>query len=306
MNGRSDAGIATGLLLAILFWGANNVAVKYLVQHWPPVWIGSSRMLCVGLLLFGLQRWTRRGSPPTPMTPELDRSLWLRGSLILAIYIVIYTLAMLFTSPAHVALYFGTAPVWALFLEGRPQASWESARRYGAAALACAGIAVLFWPKLHAGHADWRGDLLALVGCVIWVFYTRECKRLGEHLSSREVTAHTMWRAGLWLSPVAAIELSTRGVVIRADLLGVQLFSIVFSGTLAFILYNHALRHWPTSRVFLFGNLIPAATMAWAWLLLGDPVTATFWVAMGLVVAGVVLGQKIELRILGNRWLPSD
>ena len=306
MRGRSDLNIAASLLLAITFWGANNVAVKYLVQHWPPVWIGSSRMLCVGMLLFGLQRWTPWAGKPSVIGPELNRSLWLRGSLILAGYIVVYTLAMMFTAPAHVALYFGTAPVWALFFESRPKADFESVRRYGAAILACAGIGILFWPKLQSGHADWRGDVLALVGCVIWVFYTRECKRLGGHLSSTEVTAHTMWRAGVWLAPVALWELVRSGVALRTELLGIQAFSIVFSGTLAFILYNHALRHWPTSRVFLFGNLIPASTMLWAWLLLGDPLTTTFGVAMALVVAGVVLGQKIEIRILGNRWLPSE
>ncbi|NDB77371.1 MAG: EamA family transporter, partial [Verrucomicrobia bacterium] len=56
-------------------------------------------------------------------------------------------------------------------------------------------------------------------------------------------------------------------------------------------------RHWPVSQVFLFSNLIPASTMVWAWLLLGEPVTQTFWVAMVLVIAGVVLGQW--------RWRPS-
>lgn len=306
MRSRSDLNIAVGLLFAITFWGANNVAVKHLVQHWPPVWIGSSRMLCVGMLLFGLQHWTTWVGRPSFVDSTVNRSLWLRGSLILAAYIVVYTLAMMFTAPAHVALYFGTAPVWALFFEARPKADLESVRRYGAATLACTGIAILFWPKIQSVHADWRGDVLALVGCVIWVFYTRECKRLGEHLSSTEVTAHTMWRAGVWLAPVALWELARSGVKLQPDLLGIQAFSIVFSGTLAFILYNHALRHWPTSRVFLFGNLIPASTMIWAWLLLGDPVTPTFWVAMTFVAAGVILGQKIEIRILGNRWLPSE
>ena len=47
-----------------------------------------------------------------------------------------------------------------------------------------------------------------------------------------------------------------------------------------------------SSQVFLFGNLIPASTMVWAWLLLGEPVTSTFWAAMLLVATGVALGHK--------------
>ena len=70
-----------------------------------------------------------------------------------------------------------------------------------------------------------------------------------------------------------------------------QAYCTIFGGVIAFALYNNALRHWPVSQVFLFSNLIPASTMVWAWLLLGEPVTQTFWLAMVLVAAGVALGQ---------------
>jgi len=59
----------------------------------------------------------------------------------------------------------------------------------------------------------------------------------------------------------------------------------------AFGIWNVALRHWPTSKVYLFNNLIPLSTMTWAHFTLGEAVTTTFWLAMALIVAGVVLGQ---------------
>jgi hypothetical protein len=40
-------------------------------------------------------------------------------------------------------------------------------------------------------------------------------------------------------------------------------------------LLSNALRVWPTSRAFLFGNLIPVTTMA-LHVFLGDPVTSNF------------------------------
>jgi drug/metabolite transporter (DMT)-like permease len=294
--GRTDAGVAAGLLIAIISWGANNVAVKYLLGHWPPMFTAASRMLFVAVIMFALLRWTRWLGAAASLTPELRRGLRFRAGAILAVYIVAYTYAVKLTSPAHVAVYFATAPVWSLFLEGRPAASWASARRVGAALLALAGVVVLFWPKLMAAHQDWRGDALALAGSLIWIAYSRECQRLGAALNGTQITAHAMWHACLWLAPLALWEFATQAVPWNAGLLGAQAFSIVFSGILAFCLYTHALHVWPVSRVFLFGNLIPLATMGWAWLLLGDPVTGTFWAAMALVAAGVALGQMPQAK----------
>ena len=68
-------------------------------------------------------------------------------------------------------------------------------------------------------------------------------------------------------------------------------FCILFGSVIPYTLWNAALRHWRTSRVMLFNNLIPLSTMSWAWFFLQEPVTPTFWMAMILIVAGVVLGQ---------------
>jgi drug/metabolite transporter (DMT)-like permease len=80
-------------------------------------------------------------------------------------------------------------------------------------------------------------------------------------------------------------------LVWRADLAWVHAYCILAGGVVAFAIWNQALRHWPTSQVMLFNNLIPLSTMGWAWACLGEVVTRTFWLAMLLVAAGVILGQ---------------
>lgn len=288
---RNHTAIAAGLFCCILFWGANNTGVKYLVREWPPVWIACSRMWCVGAIFYVLLRWTNWFGPTHALTPELVRNLWRRAAPCLALYIVAFTVALKFTSASHVALYLGSSPVWALLAEERPRASRESFRRYGAATMALSGLGLLFWPKLHASGGDWRGDLLALIASFLWTFYGRHCRDLAQTMSGAEITSATMWRAAAWLTPAAVWEVARGGLVFTLELVGVHTYCTIFGGVISFALYNNALRHWPVSQVFLFSNLIPASTMVWAWLLLGEPVTPTFWVAMLLVVAGVALGQ---------------
>jgi drug/metabolite transporter (DMT)-like permease len=303
---RSSSAIAVSLVVAVFLWGANNVGVKHLAGAWPLVWIGCSRMICVGLILLALLRWARWFGAPAALGPETRRALWWRGGLSLAVYVIVFTLALRLTSASHVAVYLATAPVWALLAEGRPRWNRDALKRYGAAALTLAGVAVLFWPKLQNSSGRWQGDLLAVLASVVWTVYSRACRALGGRLSGAELTAHTMWRAAVLLAPAALWEIGTLGVTWRTDLVLVQIYCVVAGGVIAFALWNNALRHWPTSRVFLMGNLIPLSTMAWAYVFLDEPVTATFWPAMALVAGGVVLGQTNWERITGRRWLPAE
>jgi len=287
----SNLTLALSLLFAVFLWGGNNSGTKFIVAAWPPLWTGGSRFFCAGLLLFVILRFTNWLGAASPPTPEVSRRLWFRGGLSLAAYIVCFNSALRYTSASHVALYLGAAPVWALFWEGRPARSWNTLQRYGAAILALAGVFVLFWPALKAAAGGWRGEILGLAASILWTNYGRQCRAFGTTLSGAEISAHTMWRAGALLLPLSLAEIWHSGLVWRTDVVLVQAYCIVAGGVVAFAVWNNALRHWPASKVLLFNNLIPLSTMSWARIWLGEAITPTFWFAMILIVAGVVLSQ---------------
>jgi drug/metabolite transporter (DMT)-like permease len=285
---KNNALLAAGLLFAIFLWGGNNTGTKLIVGVWPPIWTGGSRFLCAGLLLLPLVRWTPLFGTASVIIAETRQRLWWRGGLSLAAYIVTFNSALRYTSASHVALYLGASPVWALLWEG--QAAW-SVRRYTAAVLALSGVVILFWPALGRNQGTWLGEILGLTASVLWANYGRECRALGTKLSGAETSAHTMWRAGLLLLPLAAVEIWHKGLVWRADLLLAQTYCILAGGVIAFAIWNQALRYWPTSQVLLFNNLIPLSTMTWAHFWLGEKFTSTFWFAMTLIIMGVIISQ---------------
>ena len=307
MESKSNHGaIASGLLLAVVLWGANNTGVKVLVKSWPPITTGSTRFLAAGLLMLALFRWTKWFGGQSPLTAEMKRLLWARSGLSLAAYIVAFNWALKLTELSHVAIYLGASPVWALLWEGRPEKNWKSFQRYGAAALAFCGVLVLFLPMLRHGTPSLLGDILGLACSVLWTHFGRQCRSLGKELSAMQISAHTFWRAGLLLAPFSVVELATHQVPWTTTLVLVQLFCVVGGGVAAFALWNEGLRHWKTSQVYLFNNLIPLSNMAWANVCLGEPITARFWIAMLLIGAGVLLGQANLRRVFGGRWLPFD
>jgi drug/metabolite transporter (DMT)-like permease len=226
--------------------------------------------------------------------------------LSLAVYIVAFNWALKLTELSHVALYLGAAPVWALLWEGLPEKNWRSVQRYGAAALAFCGVLVLFLPMLHGGNTRLLGEIVGLSCSVLWTHFGRQCRSLGKELSGAEISAHTFWRAGLILAPLAMVELATHKIPLRTNLVLVQVFCIVGGSVIAFALWNGALRHWKTSKVYLFNNLIPLSNMVWANVCLNEKITPRFWFAMLLICSGVLLGQANWQRIFGARWLPLE
>jgi drug/metabolite transporter (DMT)-like permease len=296
---KNNAVIAGSLFFTVVLWGGNNAGTKWLVMSWPPVFTGSIRFLLAGILLLAVLRFTSLLGAFQPLTPELRRALWLRGGLTLAVYIAAFNWALRFTTASHVALYLGASPVWALLWEEKPRRTWASARRYGAAFLALSGVVVLFWPALQTLKLSLLGEVLGVASSVLWATFSWQVRGLSAHLAGTEVAAHTMWMAGIWLLPIGLIELAMRGFSINGEQSGVLAFCVIFGGVVPYALWNDALRYWRTSQVMLFNNLIPLSSGVWACYFLGEPLTHTFWAAMVLIVAGVILGQADLAKMLG-------
>ena len=295
LSRQSNALVAIAIVFAVFLWGGNNAGTKYLVGHpdaaWPPIWTGGTRFLCAGFLLWALLRWTRWFGPASSLNSDLRRRLWWRGGLSLAAYVIAFNWALRFTSASHVALYLGAAPVWALLAEGRPADARVAAQRYGAALLALGGVFILVWPSLHDTSVSLVGEILGISCSVLWTVYGRQCRELTRQLTGVETSAHTMWRAGVILVPLGLIEVSLRGFHPLPFQFAVHAYCILAGGVVAFAIWNMALRRWHTSKVYLFNNLIPLSSTAWAHFTLGEAVTPTFWLAMALIVTGVLVGQ---------------
>ncbi len=290
---RNATAICSELLLVVILWGGNNVGTKWLVAAWPPIWTGGTRFLIAGIFLLAVLRFTNWLGEFQPTPRNLWPSLWFRGGLGLSAYIVPFCWALHLTAASHVALYLGASPIWALLAEERPRLSLASFRRYAAAILALSGVVVLFWPALKTGRSNLLGELVALAASIAWANYNWQARFLSQKIPGVEVAAHSMWMSGVWLVPIGLLEIamSHHGLVLDAPHLGVQALCILFGGVVPYALWNSALRHWRASQVMLFNNFIPITTTLWAFFILHEPVTTTFCAAMGLIAAGVLIGQ---------------
>jgi drug/metabolite transporter (DMT)-like permease len=296
---KNNSVIAGGLLLTTILWGGNNAGTKWLVASWPPIFTGGTRFFFAGFILLAVLRFTNLLGEFKSLSFTQYRSLWLRGGLSLAAYVVTFCWAFKLTAASHVALYLGASPIWALLWEEKPGRNWASARRYGAALLALSGVIVLFWPVLKTGNSNVTGELLGLLASFLWANFSHQSRILARDINGLEVAANAMWMAGVSLLPFIFFDAFTRSIQVDPHHLAVQTFCILLGSVVPYAFWNTALRHWQTSRVLLFNNLIPLTTTLWVHFTLGEPITPTFCAAMLLIIGGVILGQ-VDLAKIFN------
>ena len=294
------------LLLAVSFWGTNNAGLKFLARDWPPAATASIRFLIAGAAMLGMMRFWRWPVPLSSISPQLNRELWWRGGVLLGLFMIGCNLAFRYLPASHFALYMAASPVWALLLEGGFSWSWRTARQFAAAGLAFAGVGVLLAPSLKHGESNVAGEAIGLACGFGWAVYSRQSRKLAETIPAIEVTACSMWRAGLLLLPFGIGECIYRPIHPTAITVSVLLYCSFIGAAVAYTLWNQALTVWPSSRVFLFSNLIPLSTMAAAHVFLGEPLTQTFAKAMVLILFGVLLGVVDFSRLVGRWWIPED
>lgn len=299
----NSANVVIGLIAAVFLWGGNNVATKYLVDTWPPIWTSCTRFLISGALLLLLAHKTRWFGSPQPLTHELNKALWLKGSLSFTVYILSFIWALKFSTAANMGLLFATSPVWALLWEIKLVERFELIKRFAAAALTLFGIAILFQSSASQ-EVGWLGNGLGLLAAVLWTFYSRVCRSFGDKLSSAQLNGHNFIRTFVWLLPFALYDQFNAEISMSPTLWATQIYSIIGAGVFAFAFWTNALKKWPTSRVMLFVNLIPLTTVLCGKVFLNETVHMQFWGAMIFVMAGVCLGLA-DLSGLKRRWLSS-
>jgi inner membrane transporter RhtA len=169
--------------------------------------------------------------------------------------------------------------------------------------LAIVALALLL-PLSHvaSSHAapdlSWRGVTLALGAGAGWAAYMLFGKRAGRALGS-SVTAAGMIVGALLIAPVGIAHAGSALFAPRVLLLGLVVG--LFSSALPYALEMVALRRLPSASYGTLVSAEPAIGSVMGFLFLGELLSATQWLAVGLVVlssAGATLtaGQAVPRR----------
>ena len=286
--GRNDrlVGLACVVFTA-LGWGLNWPATKMLLTTCPPLSARGLSGLAAGGILFGVA-----ASLGESLT--VPRRLW--GRLVIAsllnvsVWMGLTTASLLWLPAGQAATLAYTMPVWTALLAWPILNERPSPRQIGAIALGIIGVVILVGgTNFQLDAARIPGVALALSASVLFALGTVLSKQMPIALPRVALTA---WQVTLGCVPLLGAGLLFE----QAHFDGLPLigwlalaYTAFVSMGICYLLWFAAVRRLKASSAAIGTLLTPVIGVAASAIALGDPMTLSQVVSLGLVVAGIIL-----------------
>ena len=275
-----------GVILTVLFWGANAVAAKVLLGHFAPGMLIALRLGLAGVILLALSLW-RHG------WPRWDGRTWVQvtgvGLIGNAAFQTLF-LAGVARSPAGIAgLTNAVVPV-AVVLIGLGLGVRPGARQALGVLVSLAGMAWLLGQTLAPGSAvDLSGLGLLGLAALSWAAYTMLSGPLSVRLGTLPFVGFSIALGSL---PYLLIELPALPSV-RAPLpiWGLLAVTALAANVFAYLAWAGGVRTLGAARTTIWQNLAPLVALALGAALLGERLSAAELLAAGIILAGVILAN---------------
>jgi drug/metabolite transporter (DMT)-like permease len=278
---------------AALLWAGNFVLGRAMRGHIPPIGLAFWRWalaLAVLLVLFGRRLSAQRA-------PLLARWKFvvLLGILGVGNFNLFVYLGLQHTTATNALLLNAAAPAFIVVLSFLSGLGRPTGRLLLGVALSLSGVVAI----LSQGRASTLlelqlnpGDLWVLAAVLSWSLYTVLLSRRPSGVEPMVLLTALVLVGTAWIAPFYAWEIA-RGLRVTFDLVtaGSVLYVGVFASLVAYAFWNAGVAQAGASRAGVFLNLMPAFGTLLAVVLLGEPFRLFQAVGIGLIVAGVTLGQ---------------
>lgn len=276
---------ATALIGFAALLGFNQVLIKVTSGGLQPVFQAGLRSLgCIFVLGFWI--WLRGIRITVP------REAWVwgvaLGSLFGFEFVCLY-LALDITTVSRTSVIFYSMPVW-LALAAHLIIPDErlTLLRFAGFLLAVGGVAVAMLDRSDL-TASLAGDMLALIATFCWVFIAliirltpmSKVAPVGQLMFQVTVSAPILLLASLAFGPFLRDP-----EPIHWAALAFQIVGVVSAG---FLMWFWLMSIYKTAAVASFSFLSPIFAVFFGWLILSEDIALSIWIALGLVVAGLIL-----------------
>lgn len=285
---RSDAGWITPVEITVLgaIWGASFLFMRVAAPVFGPLALVEVR-LALGALVLLPFLWHARAQFPARRWPMLA----LIGAINSAVPFVLFAWAAQ-RAPAGVGAIANamtvlfTALVGALFFGER-----IGVGRSLTLALGFGGVVVLASGKI-AGMSVGAATAAGACAALLYGIGINLVRRHLAGLPAAAVAAATLSCSALLVAPLALMHWPTTAVSAQAWMSAV-LLGVLCTG-IAFVMYYRLIARVGATRASTVTYLVPLFGVAWAWWLLGEPLTLTMGIAGAMILGSVALSQKLR------------
>jgi drug/metabolite transporter (DMT)-like permease len=286
-----DAAAALLAVVLCLSWGFNQVAVKLALHDIPPLIQAAFRSTFGALMVVAIARM--RGVK----LMEPDGTLWpglIAGVLFGLEFLLIYR-GLVWTTASRTSLFLYLAPFVVVigarwFLPGDRFDRWQ----WGGLLLSFAGLVVAFGVPTPGGDPrELIGDAMIVLAAAAWGATTLVVKASKlVHAPYEKILLYQL----LVSAPMLALAAELFGERVTAQpsaiAIGSLLYQTFWVAGFTFLAWFALVQRYSASRLSAFTFLTPLFGVAAGYIVLSEPLTPAFAVAVALVIAGLVLVNR--------------
>jgi drug/metabolite transporter (DMT)-like permease len=283
------------LALLLLLWSSNFIFAKFALREMPLAMVVGLRYVFSAACMLPVVALVRRNAMWQAYGWNWRDTPALLGVGLLGLVgnQVLFLIGLSMTSVAHAAMITALSPV--LVLAGSVAMGTERVTpwRFVGLMTAGCGVIVLQFSRGATGGATWTGDAVMLVSVLVFAGFNLLGKPVAERFGSLKMNAFAYCGAGILALPVVVRNWSQGAQASSLAWIGV-IYMAACSSVVGYLIYAHALRHLPASRVAVVVYLQPLLASLLAVAILGERPGAGFLPAAALVLSGVYTVERFS------------
>ncbi|MGO4886134.1 DMT family transporter [Anaerobacillus sp. MEB173] len=278
------------LTIVMFIWGLNVVAVKFLVEHFPPIAMQGFRLLIAGVVAMTFLYFFKE-------LRKMSKKEWiymtLAGVLGQFCHQGLLAIGLMKTTASNGALILGLIPLTTtilaiIFLNDR--ITWL--RTIGIV-VGFTGVGIVVLQNNGEVGAVSSGDLIVFLAMIVQAASFILIKKMSTTLSPKQMTASMLLVGALLLLVTSALfepQSFERMASGTAMIWSILLLSAVIATGLCHIIYNVAIQQIGAGQTAIFNNFVPFFALIGAFIFLGETILLSQIFGFILIVGGVFLG----------------
>lgn len=293
MSGRAVYHVIAFVVVAI--WGSTFVFTKLLLLNGlSPAQIFTLRFLIAYVLLaaFSLTQKRHRWWADSWRDELRMVALGVTGG---SVYFLTENEALNYTTTTNTSLIVCSCPlVTTLLVRLFYKSQRISNVQVVGSLLALLGMATVVLNGHFVLHLSPRGDALAFAACLCWAVYSLLMIRANERYDSVFITRKVFFYGLVTIIPyyILVPGLPSLDVLMRPQVLGNLLFLGCVASMLCFLVWTWVMKQLGAVVATNYVYVNPLSTIAFAWVMLGEPITPFFLIGSALILFGMFLTER--------------
>jgi drug/metabolite transporter (DMT)-like permease len=265
--------------------------VKGALDQLPPIAFTTIRFVLAAVVLLLVLRW-REGSIGLPRADILP--LFALGAVGFGVYQPLWTVALGQTTAGDSALLIAATPILTLLLAAAVGSDHLTTPRVVGAIVSFVGVAVVVLSVADGGLAGHLlGDVMTLIAAALWALYVSFGAPVLRRHSPLRTTAWAVTFGTLVMLPLGLWQMTE---IDWGRVTGASLFAVLYAGLGSIALGNvvqfRAVKAIGPARTAALQFLVPALTVAFAAIFLGERVRVEQVAGGVIIVLGIVIARR--------------